>query len=88
MGGLGSGAGVEYHAGLYLTPRLVVALAIGALASCPIVPWWHRRRATVVSRALQTSHALATVAAVAALLLASMATLAAGTHQPFLYFRF
>lgn len=85
MAGLGSGAGGEYHAGLYLTPRLGVALAAGVLATCPIVPWWHRRRATLV---LRTPHALATVAAVAALLLASMATLAAGTHTPFLYFRF
>jgi alginate O-acetyltransferase complex protein AlgI len=83
MVGLGSGAGVEYHTGLYLTPRLGVALVVGALAACPIVPWWRERRAT-----FRTSYAVATVAAVAALLLASLATLAAGAHTPFLYFRF
>jgi len=92
MVGLGAGGGGEYHAGLYLTPRLVVAMMLGAVAACPIVPWWHRRRRALLAEArgaaLETSHALATVAAVAALLLASLATLAAGTHQPFLYFRF
>ncbi len=95
MAGLGAGAGLEYHTGLYIDAQLVLALVAGAIGSAPVLPLAVRIREAVVARApglvrfgLNASFALADVAGHSLLLLASTMLLAAGTHNPFIYFRF
>ena len=95
MAGLGSGAGLEYHTGLYIDSQLVLALIAGAVGSAPVLPLLIRVRTAVVARSpglvrfgLNAGFALADVAGHSLLLLASTMLLAAGTHNPFIYFRF
>ena len=95
MAGLGTGAGLEYHIGLYVDSQLVLALVAGAIGSAPLLPLLVRARDGVIARApgllragLDAGFALADVAGHSLLLLASAMLLAAGTHNPFIYFRF
>ncbi len=95
MAGLGSGAGIEYHIGLYVDSQLVLALLAGAIGSAPLVPLLVRVRDGVIARAsgllgsgLSAGFALVDVAGHSLLLLVSAMLLAAGTHNPFIYFRF
>jgi alginate O-acetyltransferase complex protein AlgI len=95
MAGLGSGAGLEYHTGLYIDSQLILALVAGAIGSAPVLPMAVRIREAVVARApglvgvgLNAGFGLADVAGHSLLLLASAMLLAAGTHNPFIYFRF
>ena len=95
MAGLGSGQGLEYHVGLYIDSQLVLALVAGVIGSAPFLPLVVRARDAVVSRAtgifgagLDAGFAVVDVAGHMLLLLASTMLLAAGTHSPFLYFRF
>jgi alginate O-acetyltransferase complex protein AlgI len=95
MIGLGRGAGLEYHTGLYIDAQLVLALAAGAVGSAPLLPLLIRLQETlatstagVVRTVLRTGFALADLAGHSTLLLASSMLLAAGTHNPFIYFRF
>src|SRR5262249_49140831 len=95
MAGFGRGNGLEYHTGLYFDTQLVLALAAGAIGSAPSFPALVRFQealagstAGVIRLFVRTSFALADVAGHSALLLASSMLLAAGTHNPFIYFRF
>ena len=95
MAGLGAGAGLEYHVGLYVDSQLVLALCAGAIGSWPVLPLLVRVRDRVAAGApgliragLDAGFALADVAGHSLLLLASAMLLAAGTHNPFIYFRF
>jgi alginate O-acetyltransferase complex protein AlgI len=95
MAGLGKGLGLEYHVGLYVDSQLVLALLAGAVGSAPLLPFIIRVRTAAVSRAqgilrmgLDAGFALADLAGHSLLLLASAMLLAAGTHNPFIYFRF
>jgi alginate O-acetyltransferase complex protein AlgI len=95
MAGLGTGAGLEYHAGLYIDSQLVLAVIAGAIGSAPLLPLVIRVRDRVVAGAtgivqagLNFGFALVDVAGHMLLLLASAMLLAAGTHNPFIYFRF
>ena len=95
MAGLGKGAGLEYHVWLYVDSQLVLALLAGVIGSAPLLPLLIRARDRVVSRApgllasgLNAGFALVDLAGHSLLLLASAMLLAAGTHNPFIYFRF
>jgi alginate O-acetyltransferase complex protein AlgI len=95
MAGLGTGAGLEYHVGLYVDSQLVLALIAGAIGSWPVLPLLVRVKDGVVARApgllqgtLDASFALADVAGHSLLFIVSAMLLAAGTHNPFIYFRF
>jgi alginate O-acetyltransferase complex protein AlgI len=94
MVGLGHGSGA-YHLRLYVGPDLGLAMAIGVIGSAPIVPWasrWWAERATRLGRrgaaVLETGWSCAELASLAGLLVASAARVAAGTYNPFIYFRF
>jgi alginate O-acetyltransferase complex protein AlgI len=67
-----------------LDPKLLTLVSLGALGSTPamadLVSGWQRRS--------PASLGLARTAATAGLLLASAMSLSAGTHNPFIYFRF
>jgi alginate O-acetyltransferase complex protein AlgI len=95
MAGFGRVSGVTYHLGLYLDAQLVLALIAGIVGSVPFVPLLLRVRdqalastTGLVRSALRAGLALTEVATLSLLLLASAMLLAAGTHNPFIYFRF
>jgi alginate O-acetyltransferase complex protein AlgI len=95
MAGLGRGTGVEYHPWLYIDAQLVLALAAGAIGSAPVIPLLAQTRTKLLASSaglfrtgLNVSLALVDVAAHSLLLLVSAMLLAAGTHNPFIYFRF
>jgi alginate O-acetyltransferase complex protein AlgI len=75
--------------GEFVNALLVAALAGGVLFSMPIAPWMSRRMQPIASRPLAGPLAL-TVDGIAMTLVfvAAAAMLAAGTYNPFIYFRF
>jgi alginate O-acetyltransferase complex protein AlgI len=94
--GLGRGAGMQFHTGLYVNAPLIAALACGIVGSLPLVPYLIEVRdrwlaGTVdggAGRLLEPALALAPVAVQGVLLLVSGMLLAGGTYNPFIYFRF
>lgn len=95
MSGFARGGAAEHSAASYLNAEFVVALAAAVLGSMPLLPLLHRRleglaadfrgAANVV---LRGCIALANVAAMCFVLVASAAQSATGTYTPFIYFRF
>jgi alginate O-acetyltransferase complex protein AlgI len=92
MAGFARGDGLVEHVGLHLRANVAATLAIAVAGAAPLLPWLGRRlggwalgagglRARVLVRS-------AAVAGVTALLLLTGMSLAAGTHNPFIYFRF
>jgi alginate O-acetyltransferase complex protein AlgI len=77
MAGATPGDPLLHPLAFHLTPQVTAALIAGAAASLP----WPAPRETVLWPALRVS-------GVAALLAACAAALAAGTHNPFIYYRF
>ncbi len=96
MAGLGEASAVEYLPAAFLRNDVILALIAGCLCAAPLLPWLVRLRGTVLAgvrrqrlaQALDAAFAAASVAGLAALLLASEMLLAGGTHNPFIYFRF
>ncbi len=95
MAGFGSGAGIEHHVAIYLTPDVALGVAVGAFAATPVIA----RLDLAIKRAVtQSSGRQALVPEGAAglvglvllgLILALAAgTVVAGTYTPFIYFRF
>jgi alginate O-acetyltransferase complex protein AlgI len=89
MAGLGTGSGLEYHAGLYLDATVVTALAAALVGSMPWMPalsaWFEARTRPAW---LEAGVALGSYAGLIVVLLGCSALMAAGTHNPFIYFRF
>ena len=69
----------------FLNPEILLTLLAGALGSMPLMPWLAEK----FDRAGRTTtrHALASIGLLAVLVWSVM-KLAAGTHNPFIYFRF
>ena len=95
MAGFGTGTGVEYHPSVYLDPLVVLAMAAGVIGSMPVGAWMVRARDRVVETdwvvlrlILRGTFDLVELGALGLLFLASSMFLAAGTHNPFIYFRF
>lgn len=90
MLGFGEGAGLAHHVGIYLRPDVAVAMVVGAVAAMPLGPAIARRVEALSGRGLSVRVVVACAdgATMAALFLGSAATLAAGTYNPFIYFRF
>jgi alginate O-acetyltransferase complex protein AlgI len=95
MAGFAHGSNVEHHLSLYVDAELVIALAIGIMASTPVLPYlarvWRRRR-NLLERAdrrrMDTWAAITEVTSLVTVFIASLSWMAAGTYNPFLYFRF
>jgi alginate O-acetyltransferase complex protein AlgI len=88
MLGLGSGEDASEFLAVLLTPDVLIALALGALLSTPVYPmlsnrWgrWSTGAAAVPGR---TGEALL----FSTLFVLALAYVAAGTYNPFIYFRF
>ena len=97
LAGLARGNGVDYHLNLYLTTEVAATLLVGAVAATPVLGWVGRRRESflesvgdkpVWSWVCQSAFAFGDLAALSVLALASALLLAAGTYNPFIYFRF
>ena len=94
MLGFAPGEGLEYPITAYLANDVLIALAVGVVFSLPVAPWlrehWQRLATNTpgISPALETAAATVRVAGIAAILVACGMLLSAGTHNPFIYFRF
>jgi alginate O-acetyltransferase complex protein AlgI len=84
MAGLADAAPSVYTVAWYLTPELWLALAAGVIGSAPWVPALAARVDQDRSRLVP----LLNTAALMALLLLSIMSMAARTYNPFIYFRF
>src|SRR5262245_4192396 len=86
-----SGADAQlYHVSLYLNPMVVAALAAAVVGSTPIVPRateWVLAQTSGRSGLELCSRSLGLIV-VGAIMLASCLLMAAGTYNPFIYFRF
>ena len=90
MAGAGGDLPTAYSPGWYLTPQVLVALAAGIVGSAPVISFLER---SLKGRAASTPTGAAAweFAGVLALLLVfvgALAQSAAGTYNPFIYFRF
>src|SRR5215475_4644768 len=87
MIGLSPASGLEHPLGLYLDGQTAVALLVGAVGSMPIVAaiksWLDRSSRPGV----EIGASVGKVAALASILMVSSLLLAAGTYNPFIYFR-
>jgi alginate O-acetyltransferase complex protein AlgI len=97
LAGCGANASAMYSPAVYLHADVVLALLAGILVSAPLLPWLQRlqpeqvgvaRRRPRLAAVLQAAFAVVALAVQTTLLLASASLLAAGTHNPFIYFRF
>ncbi|HEX3645253.1 MAG TPA: MBOAT family O-acyltransferase, partial [Vicinamibacterales bacterium] len=84
LAGMTEAAPTPYSVGWYLTPELWLALAAGAIGSTPWVPALAAR----IDDGRGWSVPLVNTAALVALLLLSIMSMAARTYNPFIYFRF
>ncbi|HEV2915709.1 MAG TPA: MBOAT family O-acyltransferase [Pyrinomonadaceae bacterium] len=85
----------EYDPAYYLNTQLVLALCLGALGSLPVVPALRKRVTGWMAEmdgapgvVMDASWRLTKLAALSAIFLASASLSAAGTYNPFIYFRF
>jgi alginate O-acetyltransferase complex protein AlgI len=88
MGGFTTAAPTPYTVQWYLTPEIWLALAAGAVGSTPWVPALANAIDRARQPALRWTLGLVSTAMLAAMLLASIAQVAAGTYNPFIYFQF
>jgi alginate O-acetyltransferase complex protein AlgI len=84
LAGLTTAAPTPYTVAWYLTPELWIALGAGALGSTPWVPALAAR----LEHTTTWSVPLLNTAALMALLVLSIMSMAARTYNPFIYFRF
>jgi alginate O-acetyltransferase complex protein AlgI len=95
MAGFGAAQPTIYSVSWYLTPELLLALAVGIIGSTPIAPalarWWADRSGAVSESgdaALGWLPSALGAATLVLLLAGSVMLIAAGTYNPFIYFRF
>ena len=92
MAGMAASEPTPYTLHWFLTPEVVLALGLGAIGSTPLIPavarW--RDRWETVNRSSETVAQLGVIGAtaLALLLVTSIVQIAAGTYNPFIYFRF
>jgi alginate O-acetyltransferase complex protein AlgI len=88
MAGFGQGTGIEYHLDLYLDAERAAVILAAAVGSSPVWRAVGRLRERAAAPALGVALDLGLAVGALAVLLASATMLAAGTHNPFIYFRF
>jgi alginate O-acetyltransferase complex protein AlgI len=88
MAGLSDAAPTIYTLRWYLTPELWLTLAAGVIGSTPWVVALARRLARAEPAPFAWPVSLVSTTALAALLVASIVSIAARTYNPFIYFRF
>ncbi len=95
MAGFGSGDGVAYHVWLYLHQDVALALIIGTIAATPFLARLGQHILKVAGKlyegerkALPAWGGWCAVAGLYAVLLLSAISIASGSYNPFIYFRF
>ncbi len=95
MAGLGHATGLEYHADMWLNNEVWLALVLGIVGATPIMPWAVVKVEALIERLpARRSGWLAGVGEIAGLIFCGVVLLycmmlsAAGTYNPFIYFRF
>ena len=92
MSGFGTGDGRAVHAALYLDALVVTVIACGVLGSTPwlrrLAEWRERQLVQRGENSMERGLELASVPLLLVVFLASASMLAAGTYNPFIYFRF
>jgi alginate O-acetyltransferase complex protein AlgI len=88
MAGGAQGSGTQYHPSLYLDAAVILALIAGAIGAMPVLPVLRRRQERSVHVPLRWAADLTSAALLAGILLMSCMALAAGTYNPFIYYRF
>jgi len=90
MAGFGAQLPTAYSPSWYLTPEVIVGLLAGVVGATPIVSLLQRWRDTLRLDAPGRVVAwdAVGVATLAVVLIGSIAQSAAGTYNPFIYFRF
>jgi len=88
MSGFASGLGLEQHVGLQLNAVVALALVAGVTGSVPVLPRFARWREGISALHLRLVVEVGRVAGLVLLLIASAMLMAAGTYNPFIYFRF
>ncbi|XHR27725.1 MAG: MBOAT family O-acyltransferase [Chthoniobacteraceae bacterium] len=86
---VGSHGSLEHFAAMYLTPDVRLALVAAAFGMTPYPARWARRFCGWPENALaRVAAQCALNAALMAMFVAGIASIAAGTYNPFIYFRF
>jgi len=95
MAGFAKGTSTAHSVSWYLSRDIRIAIIIGVIFSMPVLPafigWWNRVRASLKGRALtalELPFSLLHIVGLSLILLICMMLLSAGTHNPFIYFRF
>lgn len=94
MAGLGAASTTLTHVGLYWNHVVALALAFGVVVSVPVMPalirWWDSAvtRTSERPRLVAAAGVAASVVFPGIVLFLAAMQMAAGTHQPFIYFRF
>ncbi len=97
LAGFGAAANAKYPIGLYLDKGLWLVLFAAAIGSTPWVPWLGERYQSLLENpgtkavpqgAMSIFGASLRLGSLLLLLVASAAVMSAGTHNPFIYFRF
>jgi len=87
----------EYHIGMYINTELVLVSLAGVVGSTPFIPWLRDRIRGLTNRigeetptgiALELSRQVVCLALLIGIFVLCTMKLAAGTHNPFIYFRF
>jgi alginate O-acetyltransferase complex protein AlgI len=96
LAGLNGWSDAKYNIWLYWDSGLAIAFACGIAGSLPLLPWIRQSWESLPSpdgqptriRLWNAGLRLTSTPALLAVLVASLAALAAGTYNPFIYFRF
>ena len=88
MAGMGSATSLSGSLGMYVDTERLLALAAGIVGATPILPAIKNWIARSPSRAVAAGAGVVELVALPAIFLASAMLLAAGTYNPFIYFRF
>jgi alginate O-acetyltransferase complex protein AlgI len=86
--GMSPASGLEHPLALYADAQTLLALTIGAIGSTPVMPALKRWLERFHAPPIEIGTSSIRLAAMASILLASAMLLAAGTYNPFIYFRF
>ncbi len=96
--GAASGAGTAFHAGLYWNRETAIIFAVGLVAATPVLPWLKRRwflgppprlgKVLLRSPVLNVVYSVIVISLLLSFVVGAGMHLAAGTHNPFIYFRF
>jgi len=95
MAGLNERNSSTVGVAVYFTPDVTVALVVGAIGCVPVIPFLNRWMAASLNKldhqfrpVLDGAIGAARLAAMSTLFVAASALSAAGTYNPFIYFRF